>query len=376
MDKSKPIEVIALPVSLCTLIIDGKRLSSALFKQITTEPLIDEETGEVRGEAIGWLNIHQPKECPEFPHWHVLWIRRPFSLYHALISGPDHNSRYRQKKAVYSRHIQQLTNLLALTLALKFRFQPSTFTTEERRILKISQYTLPTSAHIAHLLDALEEARACKEREEEAWASEASSQEMLDRARQLQEQLLQENIRLAHPALYDHRSKRDAYYRSDKESDDDDVGTLRAYGSFDAVRLPPARPDYPQKKGKWFLYTSPGAQKEVLWHTPDAVSQVIIQRIEGILAEHTAALCLLLARQTAEQDEQIVRKNIEDLKGDLRDLLTSWLSSQGSRKKLTPSPGELFNLYQELEAQFESYTQTWQQSVSSLLELVQLFIVS
>lgn len=373
MDKSKPIEVIALPVSLCTLTIDGKRLSSTLFKQITTEPLIDEETGEVQGEAIGWLNLHQPKECPEFPHWHFLWIRRPFSLYHAIVSGPDHSSRYRQKKAGHSRQIQQLTNLLALTLALKFRFPPSTFTTEERRLLKISQYTLPTSANIAHLLDALEEARACKEREEEAWASEASSLEMLARARQIQEQLLQENIRLAHPALYDHRSKRDAYYRSDKESDDDDVGTLRAYGSFDAVRLPPARPDYPQKKGKWFLCT--GVQKEVLWHTPDTANQETVQRIEGILAEQTAALCLLLARQTAEHDELLVRKAIEDLKGDLQDLLTSRLSPQSSRKKLTPSPGELFDLYQELDAQFETYTQTWQQSVSSLLELVQLFIV-
>lgn len=378
MDKSKLIEVMALPVSLCTLTIDGKRLSSTLFKQIITEQLIDEETGEIQGKAIGWLNIHQPKECPEFPHLHVLWIRGDFSLYHAIVSGPDHHSRYRQKQAGHHRQMQQLTNLLALTLALKFRYQPSTFTSEESRILKISQYTLPTSAHIAYLLDALEEARACSEREKKAWAGTTDLQEMLARARQIQDQLLQENIRLAHTTLYNHRYKRDFSYRSDKEGDDDDVGTLKVYGSYNAVCLPPARPDHP-KKGKWFICSSPDAQREVLWYTPDRERQETIQRIESILTEQTAALSLLLAQQTAEHDEQIVRQNIEELKIDLQDLLASRLSSQGHhalRKKPTPSPAELFTLYQELDAQFENYTQTWRQSVSSLHELVQLFIVS
>ena len=286
MHKPKPIEVIALPVSLCTLTIDGKRLSSALFKQITTEQLIDEETGEVRGRAIGWLNIHQPS-CPEFSHLHILWIRGDFSLYHAIVAGPDHSSRYRQKQTKHSRKTQQLTNLMALILALKFRYQPSTFTSEERRILKISQYTLPTSARTAHLLDALEEARTCEEREKKAWASEASLQEMLDRARQIQDQLLQKNIRLAHSTLYNHRYKRD--YSYDKEGDDDDVGTLKVYGSYDDVYLPPARPDHP-KKGKWFICSSPDAQREVLWHTPDREGQETIQWIDGILAGQAAEI--------------------------------------------------------------------------------------
>jgi hypothetical protein len=377
MNKSKPIEVMALPVSLCTLTIDGKRLSSALFKQITTEQLIDEETGEVRGRAIGWLNIHQPS-CPEFPHLHVLWIRGDFSLYHAIVSGPDHSSLYRQKQTGHSRQTQQLTNLMALILALKFHYQPSTFTSEERRSLKISQYTLPTSARIAHLLDALEEARTCEEREKKAWTNEASLQEMLDRAKQIQQQLLQENIRLAHATLYNHRYKRDWQYNSDKDGDDDDIGILKTYGPFD-TRLPPARPDFPVKRGKWLLYTPGQGQQEVLWHPSKQPDQQTIQRIETILAEQPAALSLLLAQQTVERDEQAIHKNIEELKSDLQDLLTSRLSSQGhhaTRKKATPSPSELFTLYQEMDAQFEEYTQTWQQSVSMLHELVQLFIVS
>ena len=76
------------------------------------------------------------------------------------------------------------------------------------------------------------------------------------------------------------------------------------------------------------------------------------------------------------RDEQELREAIDELKRDLQDLLSSRSSSKGSRKKLPLSPTELFSLYQELDAQFETYTQTWQQSVLSVQELVQLFIVS
>src|ERR1700694_4792642 len=61
-----------IPISVATLIIDGKRLTSAFYKQITEADLIAENTGELRGDPIGYFHLHS-KACPEVQHTHVLW---------------------------------------------------------------------------------------------------------------------------------------------------------------------------------------------------------------------------------------------------------------------------------------------------------------
>ena len=92
----RQVEVVALPITISTITIDGKRLSPSVFKQIAVESFIDEESGELRGIPIGWVNVHQ-KDCPEYHHLHVLWMRGQ-ALRVATVAGPTESERYLEKK--------------------------------------------------------------------------------------------------------------------------------------------------------------------------------------------------------------------------------------------------------------------------------------
>ncbi len=58
------VETEALPIAVLVVTIDKKRLTSALYKQLTEEDVIDEETGELRGIPIGYFNLHPKEGCP------------------------------------------------------------------------------------------------------------------------------------------------------------------------------------------------------------------------------------------------------------------------------------------------------------------------
>jgi hypothetical protein len=88
----RQVEGVALPITVSTVTIDGKRLSSSVLKQIVVEPLLDEESGELRGIPIGWVNVHQ-KDCPAYQHLHVLWMR-DHALRLATVAGPTESERY------------------------------------------------------------------------------------------------------------------------------------------------------------------------------------------------------------------------------------------------------------------------------------------
>src|SRR5258708_17349485 len=105
----RQVEVVALPITISTITIDGKRLSPPVFKQIAVEALIDEESGELRGIPIGWVNVHQ-KDCPEYDHLHILFLR-DHALRLATVAGPTERERYLEKKHQSFSLRPQLTQL-------------------------------------------------------------------------------------------------------------------------------------------------------------------------------------------------------------------------------------------------------------------------
>src|ERR1700674_5343592 len=91
-----------IPISVATLIIDGKRLTSAFYKQITEADLIDEGTGELRGDPLGYFHLHS-KACPEVSHTHVLWATET-ELHLGTVVSPEQDERYqRQQQASMKR---------------------------------------------------------------------------------------------------------------------------------------------------------------------------------------------------------------------------------------------------------------------------------
>lgn len=380
----RPVEVIALPITISTVTIDGKRISPSVFKQIAVESLIDEESGELRGIPIGWINVHQ-KDCPEHHHLHILWVHE-HALRLATVAGPSKSERYLEKKRQSLSLRRQLTDLLAYMLGLEFRYQGSVYTNDEQRTLKIEGYTLPVSMRIAHLLDALEEARDRVDQEQALWQShpsvEADVVQALASAQLLVEQLARQKVRLAHPTLYNHRDKRLANY---ERTGDDEEG--QTYGYYDMesegarsrlVRFqtpssPPTRP----KKGKWFVYeaSSEDENRQILWYTPEVPGEEEILAVERQISEQASILPTFLAQQTVERDMQAVRKAIDDVKEPLHDFLASSLS-QKKTAKASLTPKAIFALYQQEQDRFDAYTQGWQQVVVDLQESEQLFILS
>jgi hypothetical protein len=373
----RQVEVVALPITISTLMIDGKRLSASIWKQIAVEPLLDEESGELRGMPLGWVNVHQ-KECPIAFHLHVLWMREN-ALRLATVAGPTESERYQTKKRQSLSLRRQLTELLAYTLGVKFRFPESAYTNEELRTLKIDGYTLPVSKQVAHLLDALEEARTCLDQEQALWQSHqetnADFTKALAAAQALREQLEKQSIRLAHPALYNHRDKRlPSYERTDDDEEKRPISVSYEGGPERSwLRLPPASPEPKRpKKGKWFLWGK-GENGQILWHTPGEVSEEDILAVEKQISKQASLLPAFLAQQTVERDRQAVQKAIEEKKEHLADVLAA---ASPSQKKSSLTPKALFALIQQERDRFDAYTQRWQQVIADLQESEQLFLLS
>src|ERR1700676_3783185 len=101
-----------IPITVATLAIDEKRLTSAFYKQITEAHLIDEDTGALRGDPLGYFHLHS-KACPEVSHTHVLWTTGP-ELHLATVVSPAQDERYQRQEQASLERQNHLIHLLAL----------------------------------------------------------------------------------------------------------------------------------------------------------------------------------------------------------------------------------------------------------------------
>jgi hypothetical protein len=61
-------------VEIRTLTLNGKQMTLSVFRQLREEPVIDEDTLELRGQPWGTVNYHPDADCKAGrPHLHVVW---------------------------------------------------------------------------------------------------------------------------------------------------------------------------------------------------------------------------------------------------------------------------------------------------------------
>jgi hypothetical protein len=144
------IEPESLPIAMTTLLIDGKRITSAFYKQITESDLVEEGTGELRGSPLGYFHLHS-KTCPEVAHIHVLWGTET-ELHLATVLSLEKDERYQQQKQRSLQQQERLIHLLALLFGLAGHPHTVEWVGQDERKLTLAGYTLYVDEHTAHQL--------------------------------------------------------------------------------------------------------------------------------------------------------------------------------------------------------------------------------
>ena len=71
-------------VTVKNIIIGKRQLTQRVFKQIQEEYIVNELTGELKGEAWGYVNYFW-KKFPKDNHRHILWINENGELRRCLL---------------------------------------------------------------------------------------------------------------------------------------------------------------------------------------------------------------------------------------------------------------------------------------------------
>lgn len=62
-------------VTVQVLTIGKRQVTQALYRQLVDENVIDQDTGNLKGEVWGWVNMHVGECNEKKPHLHVIWER-------------------------------------------------------------------------------------------------------------------------------------------------------------------------------------------------------------------------------------------------------------------------------------------------------------
>jgi len=181
-----------LPLAVRTLVINGKRLTPAFYKQILEEDLIGESTADLRG-ILGYSHLHT-KECPALPHKHVLWGLETKLCLATIVARKD-DSRYQRQESLSTKKQQQYISLLALALALAGHSPTIEWMAEDRRKILIDGYTLYSSSAVADRLESLEKAHKQYKEDETLFHTNHSQ----DEAETLLKQLSSLGLEIVHP---------------------------------------------------------------------------------------------------------------------------------------------------------------------------------
>jgi hypothetical protein len=203
------IELDSLPITVATLVIDGKRLNSAFYKQITEADLIVESTGELRGLPLGYFHLHA-KSCPDRAHTHVLWATET-ELHLATVISLEQDERFQRQKQRSLQLQNRLMDLLVLLLGLAGHPHTVEWVGQDEYKLTIAGYTLYVNKNTADHLKKLQQAHEQQRKDEEALQARqalddgsdlvpASLEAQRAAAESIIAQLDQQRIELKHPA--------------------------------------------------------------------------------------------------------------------------------------------------------------------------------
>lgn len=380
------IEPESLPIVVATLVVDGKRLNSAFYKQITEADLIAEDTGELRGRPLGYFHIHA-KSCPEIAHTHVLWGTET-ELHLATVVALQQDKRYQRQKKQSLQRQERLSHLLALLLGLAGHPLTVEWVGQDARKLAIADYTLYVDEGIADRLQKLQRAREQLEQDEEAWqarqapdessdpAATASGEEQGAAAAELFAQLDQQGIELKHPA------------RDEIEGQE-----LGIHSYYDGER------EYGAMSGQttWCRYPAlaeGGSHKEpfLYWRAKDRQQRYqqeerFTSAVAALLAPRYAVLLLRLhfAESMARAQLNLTRDTATYLVKDADMAALLQQKPRGARagkKEASPlslddlDPYLVWGCYERESKRYDAFTQRWESSLEQIQSVQQLFLVS
>jgi hypothetical protein len=329
-----------LPLAVRTLTVNGKRMTTAFYKQISEADLIDETTAELRGAPLGHFHLHT-KECADVPHRHVLWGLET-QLHLATIVARKDDIRYQRQAELSTQKQRTFIDLLALTLALAGHSPTIESVAEDRRKIQISGYTLYSSSAVADQIEGLEKARTQQKEDTRIWQEHQLSDETLEQgqaeALALSEQLASAGVEVAHP--------------------------LRFQVDYDNYLI----------INRWYRYPAEANREDALlyWQVKDhwqrkQQESPFRKRVEAILpsprkAEH---LRLILA-------ERILREHIERT----RKMAEQFIQTESKPATVEElDPDQIFRSYEEENKRFKEYTSRWDEHLREIHAVGQLFLV-
>lgn len=349
-----------LTVVVRTLTVNGKRLTPAFYKQISEADLIDENTGDLCGVPLGYFHLHT-KECPDIPHKHVLWSMET-KLHLATIVARNDDPRYERQAELSTKKQRTFISLLALALALAGHTPIIEWIAEDRRKILIDGYTLYSSSTVADQLKRLEQARTQQKEDTRIWQERQLSDETFEQgrveAKAMLEQLAEARVEVAHPASFQIERTSDVSYY-------DDLLTT----------------------SKWRNYPVEANREDALlcWRARDRWTrdpqEHFRESVEAILLSPLKARCLrlLLAEHIMQEQIQRTRKMAEGFIEAVALTPKKAAKKTAGESKLSTveelDPDHLWRCYEEEAKKLKAYTEQWDEQLSAINGVGQLFLV-
>lgn len=368
-------EHVEIPISVATVLVDGKRLTQAFYKQITETDLIDEETGALRGDPLGSFHLHS-KTCPETPHTHVLWATET-ELHLATIVSPEQDERYQQQEQASLLRQKLLIHLLALLLGLADHAPTLEWISEGRRKLAIGGYTLYVDADIADRLQRLQQAREQWKQDQHTWQGQEESQAYGQPQRKEAEALLagfdQQGGELKHPAR-DKIEGREPRLYSFYGDEDGRLAGPKSWCRYPAM----ATSDTHEEPLLYWRAKESQQRRQQEEHLSPLVAALLAGRTVLLLR-------LLLAEHMAHNQIRATRELVEVLTRDadtaaLLKLKPAQAKTGKQRAELALTggldPDQVWKSYQREADRFKALAQQWKAHISQLAALRQLFLLS
>jgi len=380
------IEAIDIPLMIKTLVIDGKRMTASFFRQLASEGIIDEETGNMRGTPLGWLNIHQ-KDCPSEAHLHVLWTRGSALRLATVLSQTSSVNTYLERQEESHERRQHLLDLLAYCLAPNYRSAKAGYD-QGFYFISLGEYKLPLSKKARELLSSLEEVREQYDEDLATWQQGAefpstpNVELFLQQAKEVRDSLARQHVTLAHPRLYDHTPRGELEIYEMYESEEWGIeGTSAARLARFASASQSTPKNTRAKHDGWFIYSGTDQQagaddRKLFWRRQGTCSDEQAAEVEAQFVPQVALLRVFLAQQAVQIDLQHIQTEAVELAMELNLISEKQGKSRQGEAIATLKPAALSGLYQQEKEQFAAYAERWQRHVDSFQELDQLFIVS
>lgn len=368
------VEKRSLPISVQTVVVDGKRMTPAFYKQLTEKRILNEKTGDLNGFPLGYFHLHT-KECPQEEHTHLLWGSGTH-LHLNTVVALEHDEQYQKEHNESLKLKKKLLHLLTFLLVLAD--EPYTIKKGEKgRYLTIADYDLYIDGSLLEDLENRAEMQSLFLQDIKRWQAQLQGDDHTDgdqnfwqahqnKAEEALKRVSTEGIELAHPTLF-MREK----------------GEMRLVFSFTG---PNRWFTYPYglteaKRSEALLYWR--KENEFARQEQDALSRVLDEFLKEPLTAQLLRL-LLIERCLEKQRQEMLAKaeaiaNAEEIAAILpkkSKKVSAGKSGQGAATIEELDQAQIWACYQQEWTRFKKVTEQWERFLAQVATLDQLFLLS